>query len=312
MDIGVVGAGSLGSLFGGYLHDSGQNVHLVDKWEDQINAIRDRGLVIRTIDGNEIRVHPQASTEPDAVGEVDVAFIFTKSQDTEQAVRDAEPMIGERTSVVTLQNGIDNMHTIATFIEDDRVFAGWGHEGATLVEPGRVLHTADAGTSKIGPFGDGAEMAERIAQMLTDAKIETVAVDDPRPYVWEKQLYSCAAKPIQGLTGLVRGDHNDCEPAMHASEVLLTEALEVARAKDIDIPRDDPLEHFREMQRGDEETKSSMLEDIENKRETEIEFMNGAIVRHGEEIGVETPYNELATALVKGREYAYLEAKYSW
>ncbi|MFC7157503.1 ketopantoate reductase family protein [Halomarina halobia] len=302
MRVGILGAGALGGLFGGYLAADGADVTLVDVWEDHVAAINAEGLLIERPDRDDLRVTVPATTDPDSVGPVDVLFVFVKSHHTREALRDAATLHDEGTLVVTLQNGLTNMDTIREFVAEERLLGGATTMGSSTEGPGHLLHTG-WGETKLG--GVDRSAAERIARMLNAADLRTTVVDDPEPHIWSKQFVSVGIKPVAALTGLLDGPLSELEEPAHVMETLVTEAAAVARAKGIEILLDDPVAETHRTCRINYDTTSSMLEDVTLGRRTEIDHINGAIVEYGEEVGVDTPYNRMATALVKGKEHSY-------
>jgi len=302
MRIGIIGAGALGSVFGAYLYTSGQGVVLFDIDKPTISAINEDGLLVERPDCEDLRVHPEASTDPSTLGTVDVAFVFVKSFDTMDAMRDAEPMYDQETVVVTLQNGLKNMETIAEFVPEDNVVGGATTVGSTTEGPGHVLHT---GWGKTVLGGNDSAAAEQIGGLIKEASLETKIIDDPKTHIWKKQFVSVGIKPVAALTELVDGPLAEHDVTRSAMRKLIEEAVEVARAKGIEIRSEDPVEEAFRICEINYETKSSMLEDVELSQRTEIDHINGAIVEYGEEVGVETPNNRLVTELVKGKEHSY-------
>jgi len=138
--IGIVGAGALGGLFGGYLHESGRDVVLVDKDPGLVERIGEDGLTIARTDGETLTVHPDITTTPAEVQPVDVLFVFVKAIHTRQAIQDAEPMRHDETVVVTVQNGLGNLDILREHVPADRVVGGTTTEGASVREP----HLAEA------------------------------------------------------------------------------------------------------------------------------------------------------------------------
>lgn len=301
--VGILGAGALGSVFGGYLSEAGNSVLMYDIWDEHVQAINDRGLLIERIDRPDIRTFPDATSDPQDLSPVDILLVFVKCHQTEQAIQDAERMYNGNTLVASFQNGLKNLEILREYLPRDNVFGGPTKMGSSMEGPGHVLHSGQ-GETKIG--GDDPDAAAFLTDSLSDAGIETHQVADPEPYIWDKQFVSVGIKPVAALTELLDGPISDYEEPAHALEKLVTEAVEVARAKGIEIISDDPVEAAHHTCQVNYETMSSMLEDVKKERPTEIDHINGAIVAYGEEEDVDTPYNRMATALVKGKELSYL------
>lgn len=304
MEIAVIGAGAMGSMFGGFLQHTGHSVYLVDIWEEHVDRINDNGLLIESHKVEDTTVDISATTDLTEVGSVDVVFVFVKSQHTEAAIRNANSEIGSSTTVVTLQNGFTNYDILVEELGADRVIGGATTASASMEGPGHVLQTG-FGETTIG--GENDAVVDRLAAAMTEAGLETNSVDDPLPYIWDKQLISVGIKPPAALTGLKDGPLGEYRETACVMELLIEEAVAVAEAKGVEIICEDPVERIYDICEANYATKSSILVDVENERPTEIDYINGAIVTYGEEFDIPTPYNRIATYLVKGKEHSYLD-----
>lgn len=301
----IIGAGGLGSVFGGYLHEAGNDVCLVDIWKEHVERIREDGLRLDRPNGEQLTLDVPATTAPENGSPVDVMFIFVKAMHTESAIRDAKTLVGDDTCVVTLQNGLTNMDILRDHLEHDQVYGGYALVGATLHGLGHVEHTSTGNEpGKIG--GSDPDQSKKIATMLDDAGIPMAPTEDPIPHIWEKQMYSVAFKPMAALTGLRVGELGAHQDTMDLMEDIVREVAAVADAKGIDLPTDDPINKLHRRVEEVADAKSSMLQDVENQRKTEIDQINGAIIEYGEEVDVDTPVNRMLTALVRGKERSYL------
>lgn len=302
--IGIIGAGALGGLFGGYLHQSGEEVYLVDKNPNLVRTLNEDGLRIERPEREDITVHPTATTAPAEVGPVDLLFVCVKAIHTEQAIQDAAPMRDDETIAVTVQNGLKNMDLIGAYLPSERIVGGTTTMGSSVEELGHILHTGE-GETKIGGADDAA--AARTVDVLVNAGIEATVVDDPRPHIWDKQLTSVAIKPTAALTELLDGPLADYDATAWVMKQLVLEAMAVAEARGVELLSEDPVETVHDVCAVNYDTMSSMLEDVLNERPTEIDHINGAIVEYAEQEGLKTPYNRMATNLVKGKEYSYTD-----
>jgi 2-dehydropantoate 2-reductase len=306
MEFGIIGAGAMGGLFGGYLAAADEAVHLLDISDEQIRAINNDGLNIERQSAEDLAVHPHATTDPNEIDPVDVAFVFVKANHTEEALLNANRMFDEDTVLITLQNGFGVIEEIRSLRPNNLVLGGPAYVAANVSGPGRIEQTGDSISIKLG--GDSRKAADGIARILSKTDIPTETVDNPEPYIWDKQLYGVGTKPVAALTHLYSKDIQECDEVLWAVKALIKEGVDVARAKGIDLPTDDhAMEVERLMREFDHpNAKASMLEDVEKKRKTEIEYLNGFIADEGERHGVATPYNRLVTSLIKGREREYL------
>lgn len=298
-----MGAGALGSLFGGRLFEYGFDVVLVNNsWVEHVRTTNEEGLFIESDIRGDTRLNVPSTTDPNQAGEVDVLFIFVKSNATEDAIKNAGPMIHDETIVVTLQNGLNNAAILERYIPSGQILDGYTTLGASVREPGHVYHSG-AGSNILG--GDSRPTADTIAGMMNDADLETTVVDDPTPHVWSKQFESVGVKPVAALTETAIGGLIEDKETTWVMEHLVSEAVEVARAKGIEII-EDPIEKLHTICRSHPNTISSMHEDIQKERKTEIDHINGVIVDHARELDVEVPYNRMMVALVKTKERTYL------
>lgn len=294
----------MGSLFGGLLAADGHEVTLVDVWEAHVRTIQDEGLRIETPDGDARTVDVRAVTDPTETGPPDLALVFVKSTQTEAAVADAAPVLGEGTEVLTLQNGLGNPERIAGYVPEERVIAGVTAHGSTLAGPGRVIH-AGSGPTTVGRYFAANDAAVRdIADALTGAGIETSVTDDVGAAIWEKVLVNVG---INAATALARVDNGllaETDPGRRLVEAAVTEAAAVARAEGRTV-REDVVEYVTDLAAATGENRSSMRQDVEAGRETEIEYLNGAVVDRGDEAGVAVPVNRTLADLVRLAERGY-------
>lgn len=301
MRIAVVGAGAMGSLFGGLLAEAGEDVVLVDIWEEHVRAINERGLHIKGVSGDRV-VRVRATTKHAEVGVVDLMLIQVKSYATEKAIRDALPMIGERTVVLTLQNGLGNVEKIAAVVGRERVLAGTTAHGATVLGPGEIYH-AGRGPTVIGEVdGRITDRVKAIAATFNRAGIETEITDNIMGAIWTKMLANVAINALTAITGLYNGELLELEETKAMMLKAVDEAVAVAKAMGIKLLVEDPHEFVLGIARATATNKSSMLQDVERGRRTEIDAINGMIVHYGRELGIPTPVNEVLVAAVKGIE----------
>lgn len=299
----MVGAGSLGSAIGGLLAQAGHDVVLVTRNAAHVTAIRERGL--RLDDGRSTStVHVEAATGYEDVSEADLVVVLVKSFDTLDAITAARAVVGEGTTVLTLQNGVGCEETIVDAIGPERVIAGRTFVGGRLVEPGLVEFGVEGRTTTIGELdGSATDRIERIAAEFRAAGMATDVTDDAVAMMWDKLLVNVATGAWSALTGLPYGElsvHPDVEPMAIAT---VAEAMDVARALGIAITATDPAEPWRRAWAGlPHGFKASMLQSVEKGSRTEIDVVHGAVCRGGRRAGVATPINDTLWAAVRGLE----------
>lgn len=301
MKIAVVGAGAMGSLFGGLLAASGENVTLVDVWREHVEAINDKGLRIGDHEGSRT-VNVKATTDPSSVGPVDLIILFVKSYDTLEATRDALPMVSEDTVFLSLQNGLGNIEKISETVGRDRVIPGTTAHGCTLIGPGEIVH-AGSGPTIIGELdGRVTERVRGIRDALEGAGFETMISEAIRGALWSKVLVNVGINPLTALNGLRNGELLDHPDIMEVMRGAVEEAVRVAEALGVDMGEGDHVEKVYDVARATAVNRSSMLQDVERGRRTEIDALNGAIVDSARLLGLDVPVNETLTAAVRGLE----------
>lgn len=303
MKIAVVGAGAMGSLFGGLLAESGADVWLLDIWAEHVKAVNENGLNIEREDKFR-SVSVKATTDPNRIGISDLVIIFVKSTNTSQAAKTAKFLMDDSSLILTLQNGMGNADTIAEVIEPTRIIAGTTSHGATMLGPGSIRH-AGIGPTTIGMWADGGkDKALYIAKFLTEAGIKTEAVDDIQSVIWNKLLVNVGINAITALTGIKNGQLLDLSATQDISRAAVEEAMELARAQGVMI-REDSVGHVFEIAKATSPNRSSMGQDVDNKRLTEIEAINGFVVREASKIGLKVPVNKTLTALIETLQSHY-------
>jgi len=302
MRVAVVGAGAMGCLYGGLLSEAGVDVSLVDVWGEHVDAINAKGLHITGVSGDRV-VRVPAKTNPETVGRVELVLLFVKSYDTSKAMRDSMPLIGGDTYVLTLQNGLGNLEAIAESVGLGRVLGGTTSHGSTLVGPREIRH-AGVGPTVVGTLERGSRgTAEKVADTFNGAGLLTRVSDDVRGDVWGKVLVNLGINALTALTGLRNGQLLEVPELRRLMRLAVEEGMRVADADGVDLAPIDHVAHVYEVAEATAANRSSMLQDVERGRRTEIDALNGAVVGLGEKLGVETPVNRALTALVKGLEH---------
>jgi 2-dehydropantoate 2-reductase len=299
--VAVVGAGGVGSVFGGRLAAAGHDVWLVHRRPEVVNALRQDGLRLTTLSGDE-RIQLHATLQPAEIGPVDLVLILTKSTDTHAAAEASRPLLGSDTSVLTLQNGLGNLETIAEVVGPERCLMGVTYLGAAMRGPGHVVFDA-VGPSFVGePSGALTERVQKLARAFSAAGLPAQATDHPWDLVWGKLVINAALNATCALTGAGGTDALASDAIYRWLGMVAEETARVAAALGIQLPYADPAERVRQHCRDVGAAKPSMLQDMERNRPTEIDAINGAVIREGQRLGVPTPYNQALLLLVQGRE----------
>lgn len=304
----VVGAGAMGCLFGGLLAEGGLDVTLVDPWQEHVDAINGRGLRIVGFGGDR-DVSVRAVTCPAGLRIADIVFVQCKSYCTEAAIKSAIGTVGTETVVISFQNGLGNEELLASVVGEDKVLGGLTAQGASIEAPGTVRNYSELPTW-IGEMSGGVSgRATGLAKLLSGHGLPTSASENIRLDIWKKLMANVGVSASSGIANL-RIRHLMQVPDMRETAyAAISEAAEVARATGLDL---DPVEAREVLEKvsgpgGTGDNKSSLCIDLLQGRQTEIDFINGAIVDLGMRHGIPTPVNATLVSAVKAVEFRNAE-----
>lgn len=305
--VAVVGAGAMGSLFGGLLCEGGLDVILVDVWPEHVDAINRNGLRIVGYGGDRT-VPIRAITGVGVRHPVDIVLVQCKAAATREAVRGAQGLWGNNTVAISFQNGLGNEEAIAAVIGAERVLGGTTSQAASIVAPGVVRNYSNL-VSRIGEMQGGtSERATRIAEAFTNAGLTTIASAAIQYDIWNKLFANVAVGPTSAVRNKTIYEVKAIPDLWEAALAALDEALAVSHAEGFDFSREQARAVLLQIvaEDGTGDNKSSICVDINKKRPTEIDVINGAIVRLGRKHGIPTPVNETLVAAVKELEREYI------
>jgi len=305
----IMGAGALGTAFGGMLAGAGYDVTLIGR-EKHMKPVREHGLRISGIWGSHVIKNMVATSELNANCEpdADVVLLTTKSFDTENTMQELQPLIADNSVVISLQNGIGNEEIIARYVGKERTIGGTVITGFEMSKPGEVEVTVSADTTKIGELNNKiTPRSRKIVAIFNDAGMPSDAVDNIQMHIWAKALYSAALNPLSAIFRVEYGKLTDPH-SFAVIEALIHEAFEVAKAEGVELfwnSAEVYLDYLRREQiPPTEKHHSSMLNDIKRGKKTEIDFLNGVFVTLGKRHNIPTPVNETIV-----REIKFLESK---
>ncbi len=304
MKIVVVGPGAMGCLFAAFLSKSKEEIWLLDYNKERAARISQNDIVLEGISGN-WQVRARISADTKEIGPADLIIICVKSYDTKNAILHAKFLVGENTKVLTLQNGIGNVEIIGEVIGAERVIGGVTNLGATLLDVGRVRH-AGHGETVIGRI-DGKIPVElrAIREIFNKVGLEARISRDIRALLWSKLIINAGINALTAITRLNNGKLTEFDGTRRILREAVTEAVRIAKRKRIKLIYDDPLAKVEAVCEATATNVSSMLQDVLRKKRTEIDFINGVIVRQGQELGIPVPVNALLVDLVKTIEASY-------
>ncbi|MGS5087155.1 ketopantoate reductase family protein [Hydrogenophaga sp. A37] len=302
MNISIVGAGAMGSFFGGLLAEAGHAVTLIDVNEAHLSAIQTQGLLLDT-DAGQRRVQGLRACRPHEAAELpDLLMVFTKTLHTTQALLGVRHLIGDRTHVLSLQNGLGNVEKITEYVPIERVLVGVTTWPADLVGPGEVHSHGQGGVRLMSADGRDHVLIATVVTAFSDAGLLARKDEAVWCAIWEKVAFNAALNCICGVSGSTVGQVGDLAESRVLAHAVVSEVLAVAQAHGIAVKPDavhatvdHALDHHKNH-------KPSMLQDLLAGRATEIDAICGSVLRQGRSLGVATPLTEAFHALVRLKE----------
>jgi 2-dehydropantoate 2-reductase len=302
--IAVVGPGAMGCFFGARFGRAGHEVLLIDHRPERARLLTLQGILLQEGDAVS-RVPVHATAEPAEAGPADLVLFLVKAGRSEEAAARLAPLLGPSTPVLTLQNGFGGADILAAAVGPERVLIGVTAQGATLVADGEARH-GGSGDTLIGSFRKGEARRPEALAPFADAGLPAAWVDDVMPAVWKKLAANCGINAVTALCNLLNGRIPEIEPAAALCRDAVIEAVRVARAAGVELGGEEEMARWvLGVARATAVNRSSMGQDIDRRRPTEVAFLNGAVVREGKRLSVPTPVNLTLTRLVLTLEAGY-------
>jgi 2-dehydropantoate 2-reductase len=295
----------MGSLLAAFLLKlKKEEVWLLDYKKERAAKILESGITIEGVTGS-WQVKPNVSADINEIGPADLFIICVKSYDTKKAIAGVKPLIKENSAVLTLQNGIGNIEIIAEAVGNEKVVGGVTNLGATLTGAGSVRH-AGKGETAIGRMdGKMTVQMRSIRDIFNKAGLDTKISRDIKGLIWSKLIINAAINALTAIVRINNGKLTELESTRKIMRDTVTEATRIAKRKRIKLAFDDPLAKVEAVAEATATNISSMLQDVMRKKRTEIDFINGVIVRQGQELGIPVPVNQMLVDLVKTIESSY-------
>ena len=303
LKICIVGCGAVGSLFAGHLARQGEaEVWAYDVWKEHVEAIRKNGL--RLSGAAEFTARLNATSNPAEIPRCDYGIVATKAIHTRSAIAQVARAFDENSAVCSVQNGVGNEEIIAEHVK--YVIRGTTFPAGHPIAPGHIGFDIK-GDTWIGPFepsNTAMSKVEELAGLVTRSGMNTIPLQDARGAQWTKLIFNAATNPVGALTLLHHGAATRFAPTGKLSNDLIVEGEAVSKALGIEL-HGDPRALVQKGANAPGKHRASMLQDIVAKRQTEIDFMNGAIVEWGRTAGVPTPLTQAMWELIKGLEHSW-------
>lgn len=303
MKIAIAGSGALGCRFGSMLHEAGNEVLLIDNWKEHVRAIQTKGLEIVTEGGSHVDFI-SAALPSESKGEFDLIIILTKAMQTGEMMNACKHLIHKDTHILTLQNGLGNIETLEKYLPKDQLIAGVTTFGSRLLGPGRIEALGSGVVEIMKVDGLKTRELENINKAMREAGMNSTISSDVLISIWNKVAINCTLNTLCTLVGspiIDLGHYNGIEEVMKG---IVDEIVEVGAAEKIQLQADKIMKTLQGLF---EPSKTgnhlpSMLQDMQNGRKTEIEYLNGAIVKIAEKHNISVPNNSLISHLISMME----------
>jgi 2-dehydropantoate 2-reductase len=303
MRIAVLGgAGAMGAVFGGRLAQAGHDVTLLDVSPEAVDTINRLGLTIEGKTGERELISLRASTDPAAAAGCELLLVFVKCYHTEAAVRSVASHLTGGATILSRQNGWGNAPLIAGIVGEERTMIGVSYHSASVLEPGRVKHTGQ-GVTFIGELNSAmSERLRHIAETFRAAGFDVIPTQTVLKEIWSKLALNACTLPTSALLRFYAGQLVEHDSMLSLMREILREVVAVVSALGVEIDEEERWDSITGLLKRAANAKSSMLQDVEKQRRTEIDVINGAVVAAGQRLGIQTPYNQSMVWLVKSLE----------
>lgn len=307
MKIAIAGAGAMGSRFGKMLHDSGQDVTLIDNWEEHVQKIQKQGLLFHTDAGDVVlKVPTYTPAQLPANQHFDLVILFTKAMQMHDMLSDIKPVIDAHTNVLVLANGIGNIETIEEFVPRAQIVAGVTVWSSELDGPAEVTLTGTGTVSlqAVQPDEKNEGFLKELVEVMNGAKLNVSVSPSVIGAIWKKAAFNSVLNTYTSIISCNVGEFGSFSHRDQLIKSTLTEIDLVAQAMHVPFDKADTLalimSQFEPGQNGAHY--ASMYQDLAKGRLTEVDYLNGYIAKMGEKLGVPTPINSTLTAIIHSRE----------
>jgi len=303
MKIAIVGSGAMGCRFGSMLFESGNDVLLVDGWKDHVEAINRDGLKIIRESGTHIQ-RIRAAYPHEASGEVDLFIVFTKAMQTDSMVRSCQQLVGNHTRVLTLQNGLGNIETLEKYVSRNRLIAGVTTFGTELLKPGTIQALGSGNIQIMQADGKVTKEIQNITDTMNGAGMNVEISPNALISIWNKVAFNCVLNTLCTLMKNTVGAVGSYSQIEQVIADIVDEIVLVAEKENISLNKQEIINmiiHVFDPNMAGNHL-PSMLQDMENGRPTEIDYLNGAIVKKAEAYQIPVPTNRLIMHLIKMME----------
>lgn len=297
----IAGSGAMGCRFGYQLHKKGNEVILLDMWEDHINAIKENGLNIKGDKEDNIKIEIMKPSE--ATRKSDLIILFTKAMQLPTMLESIKPIIEDDTKVLCLLNGLGHEDVMKQYLPEKNILLGVTVWTAGLKNPGEVLLTGTGSVNLQSIDKSGEDEARKIVEILNDAELNVTYDEDVLPSIWRKACVNGTMNSTCALQDATIGEFFASEEAKRVVDTIISEFVAVGEASGVKLNEKEISDYVYKTSVAAAEHYPSMHQDlVQNHRLTEIDYINGAVARKGKELGIETPYCQMITDLIHSKE----------
>lgn len=299
----IIGLGPIGGILASHLAASGSRVYGVDIWKEQIESIKKNGIKVEKLATLKEKIEEACTGLRDLKEcEFDYVVITVKTPYIKDVVSELKEIKGEF-KVVSFQNGLDNEEYLAEFFDGNRILRVVVNYAGNIISPGKIGMSFFHKPNYVGVLPDvkNTEYAKELAQLLTDASLQTEFTDDIKKFTWKKTILNAVLAPVSALLGMTMVEVMTCEETRSMVELLFKESIEVAKEAGYDYGEEFYEQGMKYLSTAGHH-KPSMLIDIEKGNPTEIDYINGRIVYYGNKLKIPVPYNTTITNLIRAKE----------
>lgn len=304
MKIAVIGAGAMGTLFGGRLAMAGNDVTMVDVVPAVLDAINRDGIILDDEAGHH-KIPVKAKKAEEMTEKVELAVLFTKTLYSRSALESAASFIGEDTYILTLQNGLGNIELISEFVKMDKILVGVTNYASDVKGPGKISSHGSGYVKIMTASGEINEMISRVNEMLIKAGFHSEITEDVFVAIWEKAGFNAAINSTTAICHVPCGGVGKVEEGRSLAAKIAEETARVANAYGVKVKAESIVSSLENTYEAHKDHFTSMAQDVQRKRKTEVRFINGGIVKKAKEKGIEVPYTEAVYDLLRIIEDTY-------
>ena len=286
-------------MFGGYLSQQ-NDVCLIDVDAEKVNRINREGITILEPEG-ERKYHPRAAASAEGLGIMDLIIVFVKSMHSRNALAAGRTLIGDKTYVMSLQNGMGHEEVLAEFVPPDRIIIGATQHNSSITPQG-YIHHGGGGKTFIGLVEGDGKAIQSISDTFTECGIETAVSDNMKKHIWNKLFLNVSASALTAVLQVKLGFMLDSSHAAFLMERLVREAVNVANAEGLNFDPDEVLASVKKVLEGAREGYTSIYADIKNGALTEVDTISGSVVKKARQLGVAVPSHEFVVELIHALE----------